>query len=137
MQFIINLFGTVHATKDVGKTTTSGLTILDDKLRVLSNHVDFLLQQHFSRPQPCCELKTYEVYTSEDDGQGQGEDREGGGQSATDNDAEDDGRADEVDADVPAGNTEAGRDGPVEGEAGAGSGEAPAGQSRTDAADSH
>jgi hypothetical protein len=135
MQFIINLFGTVHATKDVGKTTTSGLSILDDKLRVLSNHVDFLLQQHFSRPQPCCELKTYEVYTSEDDGH-EGEDREGGGQSAAD-DAEDDGRAEEVDADVPAGNTEAGRDGPVEGEAGAGSGEAPAGQGRTDAADSH
>ena len=130
MQFIVNLFGTVHATKDVGKQA-SGLHVLDEKLRVLSNHVDFLLQQHFSRPQQCCELKTYEVYTSENDGQG--DDREVGEQSATDGAQEDGGRAEEVDADVPAGNTEAGRDGSGEGQASAGSGEAPANEGRADA----
>jgi hypothetical protein len=133
MQFIVNLFGTVHATKDVGKQA-SGLYALDEKLRVLSNHVDFLLQQHFS--QQSCQLKTYDEYTSEDDGQG--EDREGRGHntpSATGE--EDDGRAEEVDADVPAGNTEAGRDRPCEGQASAGSGEAPAAESRADAQNSH
>ena len=139
MQFIVNLFGTVHATKDVGKTTTAGINILDEKLRVLSNHVDFLLQQHFSRPQQCCELKTYEVYTSEDDGH-EGEDREGGEHtpSATDG-AEEDGGSQtprrQPDAHVPSGDSQGDR--PREGEAGAGSGEAPAGQSRTDAEDSH
>ena len=136
MQFIVNLFGTVHATKDVGQQA-SGLYALDEKLRVLSNHVDFLLQQHFS--QQSCQLKTYDEYTSDDDGQG--EDREGGGQHATPAPSsiheEDDGRAEEVDADVPAGNTEAGRDGPCEGQAGAGSGEAPAAESRPDAQNSH
>ena len=133
MQFIFNLFGTVHATKDVGKQA-SGLYALDEKLRVLSNHVDFLLQHHFS--QQSCQLKTYDEYTSEDDGQG--EDREGGGNSPSATAGEeDDGRAEEVDADVPAGNTEAGRDGPVEGQAGAGSGEAPATEGRPDAQNSH
>ncbi len=135
MQFIFNLFGTVHATKDVGKQA-GGLYALDEKLRVLSNHVDFLLQQHFS--QQSCHVKTYDEYTSEDDGQG--EDREGGRNDtaapSTIN-GEEDGRPEEVDADVPAGNTEAGRDGPGEGQAGAGSGEAPAAESRPDAQNSH
>jgi hypothetical protein len=131
MQFIVNLFGTVHATKDVGKQA-SGLHVLDEKLRVLSNHVDFLLQQHFSRPQQCCELKTYEVYTSENDGQG--EDREGGERtpSATDGAEEDGGRPD---TDLPPGDSQENR--PVAGEAGTGSGEAPATEGRPDAQNSH
>ena len=127
MQFIFNLFGTVHATKDVGKQTTTGLRILDEKIRVISNHVDFLLQQHFSHQ--TCEVKTYDVYTSDDVGC---EDREGGEQPSASSDDEDGGE-EEVNADVPAGNTEAGRDSAVEGEAGAGSGEAPAGESGANA----
>ncbi len=132
MQFVFNLFGTVHATKDVGKQA-SGLYILDEKLRVLSNHVDFLLQAHFS--QQTCQLKTCDEYTSDDVGR---EDREGGGRnspapSSIDEEDDDGGSPQEVNADVPAGNTEEGRDCPCQGEAGAGSGEAPAGQSRTDA----
>ena len=130
MQFIFNLFGTVHATKDVGKQA-GGLYALDEKLRVLSNHVDFLLQQHFS--QQSCQLKTYDEYTSEDDGQG--EDREGGEHTPAPSsvDGEEDGRPEEVDADVPAGNTEAGRDGEVEGQAGEGPRQAPATESGTNA----
>jgi len=131
MQFIVNLFGTVHANKDVGKQTTTGLRILDEKLRVLSNHVDFLLQEHFSTQ--TVQLKTCEVYTSEDVGR---EDCEGGGQPAAASDDEDDGREEEVDADVPAGNTEAGRDGAGEGQAGAGSGEASATEGRSNASNS-
>lgn len=130
MQFIVNLFGTVHATKDVGKQAT-GLSILDEKLRILSNHVDFLLQQHFSQ-QSCC-VKTCEVYTSDDVGC---EDREGRGDdsaSPSSIDGEEDGRPEEVDADVPAGNTEAGRDGEGEGQASAGSGQAPATEGGTNA----
>jgi hypothetical protein len=127
MQFIFNLFGTVHATKDIGKQA-SGLYALDEKLRVLSNHVDFLLQQHFSTQS--CQVKTYDVYTSDDVGC---EDREGGEQPSSASDGEEDGGEEEVDADVPAGNTETGRDGPGEGQAGAGSGEAPANEGRADA----
>ena len=130
MQFIVNLFGTVHATKDVGKQA-SGLYALDEKLRVLSNHVDFLLQHHFS--QQSCQLKTYDEYTSDDVGC---EDRKGGDTPAPSSihEEDDDGSGTkEVDADIPAGNTEEGRDGSGQGEAGAGSGEAPAGQTRTDA----
>jgi len=118
MQFILNLFGTVHATKDIGKQA-SGLYAIDEKLRVLSNHVDFLLQEHFSRPHQSCQVKTYDVYTSEDAGVS---DREGGGSSA----ADENGREEEIDADIPAGDTETGRDRPVESETGAGSGEASA-----------
>jgi hypothetical protein len=125
MQFIFNLFGTVHATKDVGKQTTTGLRVLDEKLRVLSNHVDFLLQEHFSHQ--TCEVKTYDVYTSDDVGR---EDREGGEQPSASSDDEDGGE-EEVHADIPEGNTQG--NGTVEGEASAGSGEAPAGESRANA----
>ena len=125
MQFIFNLFGTVHATKDVGKQTTTGLRILDEKLRVLSNHVDFLLQQHFSHQ--TCEVKTYDVYTSDDVGR---EDREGGEQPSACSDDEDGGE-EEVNADVPAGDSQG--NSAVEGEAGAGSGEASAGESGANA----
>lgn len=125
MQFIFNLFGTVHATKDVGKQTTTGLRILDEKIRVISNHVDFLLQQHFSTQS--CEVKTYDVYTSDDVGR---EDREGGGQPSASSDDEDGGE-EEVNADVPAGDSQG--NSAVEGEASAGSGEAPAGESGADA----
>ena len=133
MQFIINLFGTVNATKDVGKAPATGLRILDEKLRVLSNHVDFLLQEHFSQ-QSCC-VKTYDVYTSDDVGR---EDREGGGNtpSAADSDGEeeDSGRAEEVDADVPEGNTQG--NGSGESQTGAGSGEASTTEGRADAQNS-
>ena len=125
MQFIFNLFGTVHATKDVGKQTTTGLRILDEKIRVISNHVDFLLQQHFSTQS--CEVKTYDVYTSDDVGR---EDREGGEQPSASSDDEDGGE-EEVNADVPAGDSQG--NSAVEGEAGAGSGEAPAGESGANA----
>lgn len=122
MQFIVNLFGTVHATKDIGKQAAAGISILDEKLRILSNHVDFLLQQHFSRPQQCCELKTYEVYTSDDDGP-EGEDREGGGSTAAATGTEEDGRRpDQPNANVSEGDSQG--NGPVEGQAGTGSGEA-------------
>ena len=133
MQFIINLFGTVHATKDVGKQA-SGLYALDEKLRVLSNHVDFLLQEHFSHQS--CQVKTYEVYTSENDGQG--EDREGGEQpsSASDGEEEDSGRnSGQPDTDLPSGDSQENR--PGEGETGAGPGEASSAESRTDAQNSH
>ena len=132
MQFIINLFGTVHATKDVGKQA-SGLYALDEKLRVLSNHVDFLLQEHFSHQS--CQVKTYEVYTSENDGQG--EDREGGGPSvASDGEEEDSGRnSGQPDTDLPSGDSQENR--PSEGETGAGPGEASSAESRTDAQNSH
>jgi hypothetical protein len=133
MQFIVNLFGTVHASKDIGKQTTTGLRILDEKLRVISNHVDFLLQEHFS--QQSCRVKTCDVYTSDDVGC---EDREGGGNtpSAADSDGEeeDGGREEEVDADIPEGNTQG--NGAGEGQAGAGSGEASTTEGRANASNS-
>ncbi len=131
MQFIINLFGTVHANKDIGKQA-AGLYAIDEKIRILSSHVDFLLQAHFSTQ--TCQMKTYEGYTSEDV---RCEDRESGEHPASSIDGEEDGRPQEVDADVPAGNTEAGRDGENEGQTGTGSGEAPAAESRTNAENSH
>ena len=133
MQFIVNLFGTVIANKDVGKAANTGLRILDDKLRVLENHVDFLLQSHFS--QQTVTLKTCDEYTSENGGEG--EDREGGGDSAPSSihgEEEDQVDAREVHADVPAGDSQGH---PIASEAGAGSGETPAAQARADAEDSH
>ena len=133
MQFIVNLFGTVVANKDVAtKGETAGLRILDEKLRVLSNHVDFLLQSHFSTQ--TVTLKTCDMDTSDDGGEG--EDCEGGRDDASIHGAEEDGAA-EVNADVPAGNSQEGRVDAVAGEAGAGSGEAPAGQAGSNSANSH
>lgn len=130
MQFIINLFGTVQANKDVtGKHERTGLRNLDHKLRTLENCVDFLLREHYSQE---LRVKTYAEYTSENAGVS---DREGGGTAAEC--AEDIRRTEEVHADVPAGDTEAGRDRPSEGEAGAGSGEAPAGEGGPNPSDSH
>lgn len=132
MQFIFNLFGTVHATKDIGKQA-AGLYAIDEKVRVLSNHVDFLLQEHFSRPQQSCQVKTCEVYTSEDV---RCEDREGGGKSdaSSDGEEEDNGRTEEVHADVPTGDSQG--NGAGEGQAGAGSGETSSGQIGTNASNS-
>jgi hypothetical protein len=136
MQFIVNLFGTVVANKDVsGQREHTGLRILDEKLRVLSNHVDFLLQSHFS--EQTCVMKTCDEYTSEHVGC---EDSESGSQPATASDGEeedDGGRPEEVDADVPAGDSEAGRDSSGEGQAGAGSGEATATQGGANSQNSH
>lgn len=134
MQFIVNLFGTVIANKDVAtKGSTTGLRILDEKVRVLSNHVDFLLQSHFS--QQTVTLKTCDEYTSDDGGQG--EDSESGRDAAASADGEEDGGSGEVHEDLPAGNTEAGRDSAGEGETGAGSGQASATQGGSNSADSH
>ena len=137
MQFIVNLFGTVVANKDVAtRGSATGLRILDEKVRVLSNHVDFLLQSHFS--QQTVTLKTCDEYTSEDVGC---EDCESGrDDAASATGEEEDGRGNEsgeVREDLPAGNTEAGRDGAGEGEAGAGSGQASATQGGSNSADSH
>ena len=135
MQFIVNLFGTVIANKDVAtRGNTTGLSILDEKVRVLSNHVDFLLQSHFS--QQTVTLKTCDMYTSEDVRR---EDCEGGEHSpaTATGEEEDDGRDEaEVHADVPAGDSQEERVGAGAGEAGTGSGEAPAAQARANAQNS-
>ena len=138
MQFIVNLFGTVVANKDVAtKGNTTGLRILDEKVRILSNHVYFLLQSHFS--QQTVTLKTCDEYTSEDVGR---EDCESGrdDDAASATGEEEDGRGDEsgeVHEDLPTGDTEAGRDGAGEGQAGSGSGQASAPQGGSNSADSH
>lgn len=137
MQFIVNLFGTVVANKDVAtKGSTTGLRILDEKVRVLSNHVDFLLQSHFS--QQTVTLKTCDEYTSEDVGREDCESGRDDDASATGED--EDGRGDETEehANVPTGGAEeGGRVNPVEGQAGAGSGQASATQGGANSADSH
>ena len=137
MQFIVNLFGTVVANKDVAtKGSTTGLRILDEKVRVLSNHVDFLLQSHFS--QQTVTMKTCDEYTSEDVGR---EDCESGRESPAPSsvDGEEDGGRDqtEVDADVPAGNTEEVRGSADAGETGTGSGETAADQGGANTQNSH
>ena len=135
MQFILNFFGTVIANKDVGKAgDTTGLRILDNKLRVLENHVDFLLQSHFS--QQTVTLKTCDEYTSEDVRR---EDCEGGEHPSSIHGEEEDGEHDteEVHADLPAGDSQAGPSHAVASEAGAGSGETAAGQAGQDSTDSH
>ena len=138
MQFIVNLFGTVVANKDVAtKGSTTGLRILDEKVRILSNHVDFLLQSHFS--QQTVTLKTCDEYTSENGGEA--EDCESGRDDASSTSAgeEEDGRGDQAEehADVPAGDSQEGRVDSSAGQAGEGSGQAAAGQGGQNSADSH
>ena len=137
MQFVFNLFGTVYASKEINekRRERADVHVLKHRIQALQGHVDFLLEKHFSQS---VELKTYDVYTSEDDGQG--ENCEGGEHPAptADRTEEDSGsRPQEVNTDVPARNTEEGRDRPVEGEASAGSGEASSCQTGQNSSNSH